>query len=192
MKERRRSQDSTDCQETTNNQPSSSSSASSGTLSLCLGPAGPLAPLWPLRCRCRLCSWPGFSHWRAPVSARNRFVLPRLTSRPEQLRRLAAQLASLASLEDVATHGLQSLLESPAGLAAPIPVDERALPASLSRPRSRSPLLQKRSQPAPRLHPAQPARSHWPGCQELSSCSPQAPWLLPSPLELPGICCRPW
>ena len=70
-------------------------------------------------------------------------VLPRLSSRPEQLRRLTAQLASLASLEDVVTHGLQSLLESPAGLAAEIPVDERALPASLSRPRSRSPLLQK-------------------------------------------------
>ena len=59
-------------------------------------------------------------------------------SRSEQLRQLAVQLASLASLEDVVTHGIQSLLESPSGLIAPKTTDERALPASLSRPRSRS------------------------------------------------------
>ena len=35
-------------------------------------------------------------------------------------------------------HGIQSLLESPSGLVAPITANERSLPASLSRPRSHS------------------------------------------------------
>ena len=52
-------------------------------------------------------------------------------SRTEQLRQLAVQLASLASVEDVVTHRPQSLL-------APISVDERALLALLSRLRSRA------------------------------------------------------
>ena len=58
--------------------------------------------------------------------------------RSEQLRRVAVQLGSLASLEDVVTNGLQSLLEAPSGLIAPISAAERALPAALLRPRSRS------------------------------------------------------
>ena len=58
--------------------------------------------------------------------------------RSEQLRLLAVQLASLASLEDVVTNGLQSLLEAPSGLIAPVSAAERALPAALLRPRSRS------------------------------------------------------
>ena len=43
-----------------------------------------------------------------------------LMSRSKQLQQLAAQLASLASLEDVVTRGLQSLLESSSRLVAPI------------------------------------------------------------------------
>ena len=38
-----------------------------------------------------------------------------LMARSEQLRQLVVQLASQASLEDVVTHGLQSLLEWPPG-----------------------------------------------------------------------------
>ena len=41
-----------------------------------------------------------------------------LVARSEQLRQLPVQLASLASLEDGVTHGLQSLLESPSWLVA--------------------------------------------------------------------------
>ena len=52
-------------------------------------------------------------------------------ARSEQLRQLAVQLASLASLGDVVTHGLQSLVEAPSGLNAPISVVERALLAAL-------------------------------------------------------------
>ena len=63
--------------------------------------------------------------------------LPPCMSHSEQLRQLAVQLASLASLEDVVTHGLH-LLESHSGLVAPIAAADRALPALLARPRSRS------------------------------------------------------
>ena len=62
-------------------------------------------------------------------------------SRSEQLRQLAVQLASLASLEDVVTHGIESLFGSPSGLVAPIVADDRALLAPLSRPRSPLPLI---------------------------------------------------
>ena len=65
-----------------------------------------------------------------------RFVPPSRMSRFKQLRQLAVQLASLASPEDVGTHGSQSLLESLSGLVVPIATDERALPASLPRPPS--------------------------------------------------------
>ena len=60
----------------------------------------------------------------------------------EQLRQLAVQFASLASRQDVVAQSIQSPVNSPSGLVAPITADERALPASLSRPcsRSRSPL----------------------------------------------------
>ena len=59
-------------------------------------------------------------------------------ARSEQLLQLAVQLASLASLEDAVTHGLQSLLESPSRLVASISVVEQAVPAPLVQPRSRS------------------------------------------------------
>ena len=55
-------------------------------------------------------------------------VLPPRMSRSEQLRQVAVQLASLASLEDVVTHGVRSLLESPPGLVAPTTADELAAP----------------------------------------------------------------
>ena len=58
-------------------------------------------------------------------------------ARSEQIRHLAVQVASLASLEDVVTHDLQSLLETPSGLIAPISAVEHALPAALLRSRSR-------------------------------------------------------
>ena len=55
-----------------------------------------------------------------------------LMARSEQLRQLAAQLASLASLEDVVTHGLQSLLESPSRLVAPTSSVEQDSAASIA------------------------------------------------------------
>ena len=58
-------------------------------------------------------------------------------ARSEQLRQLAVQLASPASLEDVVTHGLHSFTESPSRLVAPLSFVE-GLPAALLRPRSRS------------------------------------------------------
>ena len=61
-----------------------------------------------------------------------------LMARSEQLRQLAVQLASLETLEDVVTHGLQSLLESPSRLVAPISSVEQGSSAALLRPRSRS------------------------------------------------------
>ena len=120
-------------------------------------PLGTRAPSVSLLLGLSCCSWP-----------RSLFVLLSslaALSRSEQLRQLAVQLASLASL-----------LEPPTGLVAPISFDERALLASPSRPRSRShsTLTQGCPPPAPRLHPAQPARPHWPGCQELSSCTARA------------------
>ena len=79
---------------------------------------------------------------------------------PEQLRRLAVQLASLTSLEDVVTHGIQSLLESPSSLVAPTTAEERASSASLSRPRSRSRSSFGQGCPEPpRVDPAPPERS---------------------------------
>ena len=75
----------------------------------------------------------------------------------------------------------------PQGSSHPISSAERALLVPLSRPRSRS-----RSPPpqAAPLHPAQSARSHWSGCQELPPSSASALGLLPSPLRLPSICCQ--
>ena len=56
-----------------------------------------------------------------------------LMARSEQIRQLAVQLASLASLEDVVTHGLQSLLESPSRVVAPTSSVELVLLAALLR-----------------------------------------------------------
>ena len=128
-------------------------------------------------------------------------VLSRRTSRSEQLRQLTAQLASLASLEDVVARGFQSLLESLAELVALVSVAERAhtcfapaasLTLALSSPQSCS-------RSASRLHPAQPAWSHWPGFQELpprprlSALSPRtaAPAPRPLPLALSNLRARP-
>ena len=97
------------------------------TSSLCPGPCRPLLP-W-------VCSWSGLVFRCARVCLQPSScvsVLPPLMCRSEQLRRLAVQLASLAFLEDVVIHGIQSLL------ASPVTANERALRASLSRPHSRS------------------------------------------------------
>ena len=64
--------------------------------------------------------------------------------------------------------------------------------ALAARSRSRSPLPKASPQPLPRLHPAQPARPHWPGSQELSSCSARALWLFQSLLRVSSICYWPW
>ena len=61
-----------------------------------------LSPLLGLSCEacaCAVCSWPS-----SCVS-----FLPSRVSRSEQVGQLAVQLASLASLEDIDTHGIQSL-----------------------------------------------------------------------------------
>ena len=96
-----------------------------------------------------------------------------MRGRSEKLRLLAVQLALLASLEDVVTNGLQSLLEAPSGLIAPVSAVERALPAALLRPRSRSrsPLPKGRPQSFSWLHSAQPA---WATGLSVKSC-PAAP-----------------
>ena len=74
-------------------------------------------------------------------------------ARSEQLRQLAVQLASLASLEDVVTHGLRSLLESPSWLVAPLSSVEQVLLAALLRLRSRS------RSPLPKAAPGRPRGS---------------------------------
>ena len=96
-------------------------------------------------------------------------------SRSDQLRQLVAQLDSLASMEDVVAHGFQSLLDSLAGIVAPVSVDERALPAALLRPRSRS------RYPLPKAAPNRPHGSillsqRGPTGLAVKSC-------LPTPLE---------
>ena len=125
------------------------------------GPPGLLSPGLPsfLLCCCRLFSWTGLSpSWLCrPAAVLRDLALSRPTSRSEQLRQLAVQVASLASLEDVVTHGLQFLLEPPTE-SSPVSAAERALPASLLR---RSP-TQGCRQSASQLNSAQSARSHWP------------------------------
>ena len=105
-------------------------------LALSLGPLGPFPGLC---CAAVACSpGPCCSRGARPrLPATVLRALSRPMSRSQQLRQQAVQLPLMASLEDVVTQGLQSLLELPAGLVAPISADERALPASLSRPRSR-------------------------------------------------------
>ena len=70
-------------------------------------------------------------------------------SRAESLRRLAAQLSSLATLEGAVAHDVQELVVP---LASP-----RAPPTPLALPLS---VAQGRSQSSSRLHLAQSARSH--------------------------------
>ena len=96
-------------------------------------------------------------------------------SRSEQLRQLAVQLASLASLEDAVTHGLQSLLVTTSGLVAPISVAECALPASLSRPS-----LPSRASPLPKAAPYRPR-----GSVLLSQRGPTGPAVKSRPLAPP-------
>ena len=114
-------------------------------------------------------------------------------SRSVQLRQLAVQLASLASLEEVVTHGLLSFLESPARLVASISVDERAPPASLSLPRSRSHFPYPRLLPTdPRLHPD---RQGGPTCLAVKSCPPAPPersGSRASAVSHGGVCERGW
>ena len=50
-------------------------------------------------------------------------------SSAESLRRLAAQLSSLATLEDAVAHGVQALLEAPPEPVAPIPAAHLRAPA---------------------------------------------------------------
>ena len=134
-----------------------------------------LAPPWPLWC---LAFLPSVHPCPLAVVVCG-LVLPRLMSQA------AVQLASLTSLEDVVTHGLQSLLGRPQDLSRR---SQSVSAPYLPRCRGLGRLLPT----GLAAHPAQPARPRWPGCQELSSCHARALWLLPSPLRLPGICCRPW
>ena len=129
------------------------------TLGLRLGSPGPQPLSFHFGLSRVVCSWYCLSPRCAPVLATFLcgLVLPRLMSRSEELRQLTVQLALLASLEDVFTHGLQSLFESPAGRIAPI----SSLPLALY----------------PRLLPLGPAApscfaraAPLPVCQELSSC----------------------
>ena len=147
----------------------------------CWAPLAALpTPLDPLSLRREppgpLCSWPGLSP--RCVLARTRFVWsgsPEALLRSEQLQQPAVQLASLPSLEDVVTYGLQSLLESPAGLIRLVSVAERALLVSLSQ-------TQGCPQSAPRLRPAQPARLQ--RAVLLPRLSVLAPPAAPAPLHL--------
>ena len=102
------------------------------------------------------------------------------------LRQLAVQLASLASLEDVVTHSIRSILASPSELVAPIVADDRALPASLSRARSRSRrgsiLLSERGSPTglavkncPPAPPEPSCYSHHPSDSPAPAPGPQEP-----------------
>ena len=59
-------------------------------------------------------------------------------SRSEQLRQLAAQLASLATLEDAVARGVQALLEVPQESVAALPAVGPASRTALLRRRSRS------------------------------------------------------
>ena len=116
----------------------------SWTLLFCpyLDPSGPLSFFWrfPVLPLLLLLAWPCLIVRGRTCSQPSSRVLapPSRVSRHEQLRQLAAQLASSASLEYVVTHGIQSLLNSLPGLVAPMVANERALPVSVSRPRSRS------------------------------------------------------
>ena len=75
-------------------------------------------------------------------------------SRGESLRRLAAQLSSLATLEDAVAHGVQALLKAPPEPVVPIPATGPAARfAHLLRARSRSPL--------PKAAPSRPRGSFW-------------------------------
>ena len=76
----------------------------------------------------------------------------RPTARSEQLRQ-AVQLASLASLEDVVTHGQQSLLQSSSRLVAPDSSVEQAQSVARLQPRSRS------RSPLPKAAPGRPRGS---------------------------------
>ena len=109
--------------------------ARAGSLAALPAPLPGVSPAWPvlLSLAC-----PVFLHMR--VTARSRFRVlrpsPSRMSRSKQVRQLAVQLASLASFEDVVTHGIQSLLD-PSLLRG-----SQSVPVSHPRPpsRSRSPL----------------------------------------------------
>ena len=100
-----------------------------------------------------------------------------LMARSEQLRQLPVQLPSLPSLEDVVTHGLQSSLESPSRLVAPISSVEQVLPAASI------PLVFSL---ASRLRSAKSAWAHWSVRHELPFCSSRPLVLHPLPLWPPS------
>ena len=122
---------------------------------------------------------------RVSVRSRLRALWPSLSriSRSDQRRQLAVQLASLAFLEDVVTHSVQSLL--------PTSTDDRALPASLPRPPLSRALLYPSHSAPPRVDSDHRTWfSHWLGGQELPSRLAGALLpLLPS-LQLTGSCSR--
>ena len=150
---------------------------------------------WSPRCRCRLFSWTGLSPSCAPVSACSRFAiwlfrgpclglsifdswrcsLPRWRPWRTWLR----MACSLFWRRPRARRANLSRGARPACLAL-----AASLPLALSR-------TQGCSQSTLRLHSAQSAWPHWPGCQELPPSSARAVGLLPSPLRLPGICYQP-
>ena len=120
----------------------------------------------------------------------NTRVLSRRTSRSEQLRQLAAQLAFLASLEDVVARGFQSVLESPAELVAPVSVAERALPAALLRPRSLSKAAPNRLRGSILLSQRGPTGLADKSCPLALSTRTAAPAPRPLPLALSNL--RAW
>ena len=143
-----------------------------------IGPPGLLSRASPgvLPCRLCLCSMPTLG---LPVRARLYpsscvSVLPSRLSRSEQLWHLAFQLASVASLEDVVTHSIQSVLDPPRASAACAP----SLPLALSH-------TQGRSEP-PLVNFAQPSRPYRPGGQKLPSSPARTIWLLPPPTSGPA------
>ena len=133
---------------------------------------------------CCFCFWPGSLLWCACVRLQPSsrvFFPPQCMSRSEQLRQLAVQLASLASLEDVVTHGLQSLLESSSRLVAP--AFAATLPFAF---RGHAPV---RVLPYPRLHriaaarSASPVRASW---QQRTALQPR-PSVPAPPVTAPAL-----
>ena len=90
--------------------------------------------------------------------------------------------ASLAPVEEVVTHGLQCLLESPSWIVAPISSVEQVSPAALLRPRSRS------SSPLPKAGSWSPSGSQR---GPLVCPSRAAPRLLPTDRSPPTAALAP-
>ena len=109
-------------------------------------------------------------------------------SRSESLRRLAAQLSSLATLEDAVAHVVQVLLEVPQEPAVPIPAAWPASRTALLRPHSLS------RAPLSKASPSRPCGSILPSQHDPTglSCGPaRSLGFLPQPPLLLGLCCWP-